>query len=180
MYGEVSYIDSDAETSLLAKAKVDDSEYYAKAGVVKSGTKDGTNMVIYKPIIEYQVPDQQGKKSLKVDGQLVHESSSAGLKWMMKGIKIRLPNTNEVVEIDGHFLKYREYRIGFDVDVKAKKGAHDLHLAGNIKNGDVKVDFKNTLNPYINFKLNGHIENEPQNVSFYEQYLLKRNQYWFK
>lgn len=158
--GQLSYITKSSERVLLAKAKIDAAEYYAKAGFLVNGNE---RRYVFKPIIEYQIPGEQGKKNLKVDGQLVREKTNIGAKYIIEGIKITLPNTNEIVDINGHLLYEPK---NYEFDVKAKKGEHNLNLNGNLKNSDVKVEFKNTLNPIINFKLNGHIENSNENVSF--------------
>lgn len=144
----------------MAKAKIDAAEYYGKIGFLVNGNE---RRYIFKPIIEYQVPDEQGKKNLKVDGQLIREKTNLGAKYIIEGLKITLPNSNEFVDIHGHLLYEPK---NYELDVKVKKGDHNLQLNGNLKNYDVRVEFKNTLNPIINFKVNGHIENTNENVSF--------------
>lgn len=160
VYAQVSYITKNTERVFLAKAKFDDYEVYAKAGALISGNEQ---RYIFKPIMEYQLPDEDFKRSFKVDGQLVREKTNVGAKYSVEGMKITLPNSNEVVDIDGHLIyEPRNY----ELDVNAKKGEHKMQLYGNLKNHDVKIEFQNTLNPIINFKINGHIENSDENVSF--------------
>lgn len=144
----------------MAKAKVDASEYYAKIGFLVNGNEQHQ---VFKPVIEYQMPDEQGKKNLKVEGQLVRDKTNVGVKYTIQGIKVNLPNSDEIVNVDGHFNYAPK---NYDLDVKVNKGDHKVQLSGNIKNNDVKVEFKNTLNPIINFKINGHFENTNDNVSF--------------
>lgn len=156
----------------MAKAKVDASEYYAKIGFLVNGNEQHQ---VFKPIVEYQIPDEQGKKNLKVEGQLVRDKTNVGVKYTIQGIKINLPNTDEIIDIDGH-LTYAPKN--YELDVKAKKGEHSVQLNGNIKNYDVKVEFKNTLNPIVNFKVNGHIENTNENVSYYEQFFMIAVIFW--
>lgn len=139
---------------------MDQEEYYAKAGFLVSGNE---RRYVFKPVIEYQIPDAQGKKNLKVDGQLIREKTRFGAKYIIEGIKVTLPSPNEIVNIQGHFLYEPK---NYELDLKATKGDHSLQLNGNLKNYDVRVEFKNTLNPIINFKVNGHIENTNENVSF--------------
>lgn len=148
----------------MAKAKLDDTEYYAKAGFLVNGNE---RRYVFKPIIEYQMPGEQGKQNLKVDGQLVREKTNLGAKYTIEGIKISQPNTNEIVDVNGYFLYEPK---NYELDVKAKKGDQNLHLSGSLKNYDVKVEFMNTLNPLINFKINGHIENTNDNVSLFKQF----------
>ncbi|XP_026318173.1 apolipophorins-like [Hyposmocoma kahamanoa] len=157
IYGQVSYITKNTERVLLAKAKIDAAEYYGKIGFLVNGNEQ---RYVFKPIIEYQVPDEQGKKNLKVDGQLIREKTNLGAKYIIEGLKITLPNSNEFVDIHGHLLYEPK---NYELDLKAKKGDHNLQLNGNLKNYDVRVEFKNTLNPIINFKVNGHIENTNEN-----------------
>ncbi|XP_049881562.1 apolipophorins [Pectinophora gossypiella] len=153
LYGEVAYINKPNERVAFVKAKLDAEEYYAKAGFIVQGNNKRS---VYKPIVEYQVPGEKGKHSLKVDGQLVREVNGPATKYTLEGIKITLPSSNEVVDVNGHF---NEEPKCLEVDLKAKKGEHNMLVSGSLKGSDVKLEFQNTLNPYVNFKFTGHFEN---------------------
>lgn len=153
LYGQVSYITKPSERVILLKAKMDAAEYYAKAGFIVQGNDRRS---VFKPIIEYQVPDKQGKHNLKVDGQLIREVNGPVTKYTLEAIKVTLPNSNDVVDLNGQFIQEPN---GMELDLKAKKGEHNILIDGSVKGPDVKIEFQNTLNPYINFKLIGHFEN---------------------
>lgn len=77
--------------------------------------------------------------------------------------QFNLPESNEPVTMMGHFS--REPR-KLDMDLKLMRGQHSVLLSSSLANYDFKADFQNTLNPYINFKVNGHFENAGE-VRFY-------------
>lgn len=72
-----------------------------------------------------------------------------------------LPNSNEPVSMEGHLSLEPKL---LEVDLKAKKGQHNMLFSGSLQGSDAKIEFQNTLNPYVNFKINGHFENN-KNVS---------------
>lgn len=150
VYGQVSYITKPNERVLLLKAKMDAIEYYAKAGFLVQGND---NRSVFKPILEYQLPDDKGKQTLKVDGQLIREVNGPVTKYSLEGIKITLPSTNEIVDLNGHLNQEPK---GYDLDLKAKKGEYNMLLSGSLKGGDYKLEFQNTLNPFVNFRLIGY------------------------
>lgn len=100
------------------------------------------------------MPGSEGKKSLKIDGQLIREKNGASTKYTLEGIKVNMPNTNEVIDING-FYQMDTKNI---IEVRAKKGEHNMFLKGSATKKDVAVEFTNTLNPNVNFKLDAHSE----------------------
>lgn len=75
--------------------------------------------------------------------------------------QFNIPNSNEPVNIEGHF---KQEPRSLETDIKLRKGQQNVLISGSLKGNDFEADFKNTLNPYINFKATGHIEND-QNVN---------------
>lgn len=65
------------------------------------------------------------------------------------------------MNIEGHLNQDPK---GVEMDLKGRLGAQNVLLSGSLKGYDVKLELQNTLNPFFNFKLNGHFENT-QNVS---------------
>lgn len=64
---------------------MDDMHYYARAGFTASGND---RRMIWRPVLEYELPDKNGKQSLKVDGQLVQETNGPAIKYTLEGIKV--------------------------------------------------------------------------------------------
>ncbi|CAK1546590.1 unnamed protein product [Leptosia nina] len=153
LYAQLSLFTKSNEQAILAKAKMDDMQYYARAGFTASGND---RRRVWKPILEYELPDKNGKQNLKIDGQLIQEINGPATRYTLEGIKVIIPNSNEPVNMEGHF-NYEPKLL--ELDLKAKKGQHNLLLSGSLKGSDAKLEFQNTLNPYVNFKLNGHFEN---------------------
>ncbi|CAH0764921.1 unnamed protein product [Diatraea saccharalis] len=152
LYGQASLYTSSSQYAVLLKGKVDKSEYYAKAGFAVQGNDRRS---VFRPIIEYEMPEQGGKKSIKVEGEIVRESSPPVTKYTLKGVKFHLPNAKDVVDING---QYSQLPNGMELDVKAKQGDYNCLLSGSLKGHDAKLEFQNNLNPNINFKVNGHFE----------------------
>lgn len=149
VYGQMSYITKPNERVLLVKAKTDAMEYYAKAGFIVQGNDQRS---VFKPILEYELPDEKGKQNLKVDGQVIREVNGPATKYTLEGIKISMPSSNDVVDLNGHFNHEPK---GFDMDIKGKKGDYTMLLSGSLKGSDYKLELQNTLNPYVNFRLTG-------------------------
>ncbi|VVC87559.1 unnamed protein product [Leptidea sinapis] len=152
VFGQISVFTKPTEQALLVKAKMDQMQYYGKIGFTAQGND---RRKIWKPVLEYEMPEN-GKQSLKVEGQLIQETNGPAVKYTLEGIKVNLPQNNEAVSIEGH---YKREPKAIEMDLKAKKGQHNLIFSGSLRGSDVKLDFQNTLNPFINFKLNGHFEN---------------------
>ncbi|XP_063370071.1 apolipophorins isoform X1 [Cydia amplana] len=149
--GQVSIYTKPSEYVLLVKANLDNEQYYARAGFNVQGNEQRS---VFKPVAEYELPGGKGKQSLKVDGQLVREVNGPKSKYTLEGIKISLPN-NEVVDITGHYVHEPN---SCEIDLKAKKGEHNVILGGSLKGHDFKLEFQNTLNAFVNFKASGHTE----------------------
>ncbi|XP_038219067.1 apolipophorins [Zerene cesonia] len=158
LHGQISFFTKPTEQALLVDAKIDSMAYYGKVGFNAQGND---RRKVWKPILEYELPDKGGRQNLKVDGQLIQESNGPAVRYTLEGIKVNLPNSNEPVNVEGHF-NYEPKVI--EMDLKAKKGQHNLLLSGSLKGYDVKLEFMNTLNPYVNFKINGHFENAKDTI----------------
>lgn len=156
LYGQMSLYNKPNEKIALVKASIDKAEYYAKAGFLVQGND---KRMVFTPIMEYQIPGEQGKQTLKVDGKLTREVNGPSTKYSLDGIKINIPNTNEIVEVNGHFNQEPK---GLELDLKAKKGDHNMMIGGSLKGYDAKLEFQNTLNPFVNFRVSGHFENRPE------------------
>lgn len=155
--GEVAlYMKPAKEYALLAKARMDAAEYYGRLGF--DVRREGSNE-IYKPVLEYSLPDNKGKQVVKVEGQITHDTGKHEVTWSLKNINAVFFHSNDPLDLNGH---YKTVPNGFDLDVKGKMGQHTLLLGASMKNADVKVEFQNTLNSYINFKINGHFENNKE------------------
>lgn len=139
---------------------MDNEEYFGRAGFNVKGNADRK---VFQPVLEYQMPGGQEKKSLKIDGQVVREIKGPETKYTLEGIKINMPN-NEVVDVNGNIAMQPS---GFDSELKAQKGEHKLSLNAQVKGPDGKIEFQNTLNPYVNFKANVHSEFQKDNVSIF-------------
>ena len=81
--------------------------------------------------------------------------------------QFNIPNSNEVVNFEGHFNSGQKL---IETDIKIKKGQQNLLLSGSLKGYDCKIEFSNTLNPYVNFRMNGHFENSHEVSIFYNFY----------
>ncbi|KAJ0171016.1 hypothetical protein K1T71_013215 [Dendrolimus kikuchii] len=135
----------------LVKVKLDDQEYYGKIGFNVQGNEARS---VYKPILEYKVPDESGtKREIKIDGQLVKESSGPQTKYTLQGIVIKLPN-NENLEMSGHVQTQSQTK-EVDFNVVAKDYAY---VRGSLKGYDFNLEFNNKLNAFVNFILKGHFE----------------------
>ncbi|KAL0810218.1 hypothetical protein ABMA28_011000 [Loxostege sticticalis] len=152
LYGQASLYTKPSEYALLLKGKMDQAVYYAKAGFSVQGDERRS---VFRPVVEYELPEQQGKKSLKVDGEIIRESNPPSTKYTLQGVKIHLPSAKDAIDVNGH---YSQAPNGMDLDLKAKQGDYNFLLSGSLKGHDVKVEFQNTLNPVVNFKVNGHFE----------------------
>ncbi|XP_050357243.1 apolipophorins [Nymphalis io] len=156
LFGQFSVNTKPTEYSLLMKAKMDNAQYYGRAGVNIEGNDKRS---VWKPVLEYELPGD-GKKNIKVDGQIIKEINGQASKYTLEGVKFNIPNSNEPVNIEGHF-KYEPKAI--ETDIKVKKGQQNVLFSGSLKGSDFKSEFMNTLNPYVNFRVSGHIENN-QNI----------------
>ncbi|XP_028026671.1 apolipophorins isoform X1 [Bombyx mandarina] len=152
LHAQISAYNKPNEMVALVKAKIDNLEYYAKAGFAVQGNAQRS---IYKPILEYQLAEDGGKKhEIKVDGQMVKESNGQITRYSLEGVQINLPNTEEPLQITGHAANQPQTR-EFDFDVAVKNFAS---LKGGVKGTNVNLEFENKLNPVINFKLKGIFE----------------------
>lgn len=142
---------------------MDAAEYYGRLGfdVHNEGSKD-----VYKPVLEYSLPDNKGKQVVKIEGQITHESETRKITWNLKNINTVFFHSNDPLDVNGH---YQTLADGFVLDVKGKMGQHTMLLGASAEGKDFKVEFQNTLNPYINFKINGHSENDDE-VSTYHNF----------
>lgn len=139
--------------SILLKAKLDNSEYYGKAGVSIHGDEKRS---VLKPLIEYKLnlPDEQGVQKLDIKGEIIREQQDpARVVYTMKGIQISSKTVNEVIELNGQVTKFQN---GVSMDIKAKKGDHNVLLKGTVSSDTLQLEFQNTLNSNINFKVDGH------------------------
>lgn len=157
--GQVSMTRSPSELTMVVKGKYDANEIYGKLGF---NVKGGGGRTVYQPVAEYKMPGENEKHNIPISGQVIEEVSDSRRKYTVDGVKLNLPNMRDPICIDGHFASGGAKDVEFDVTVK------DLAtLKGSLKNHDVTAEFKNRLNPYINFGLKGHFENEMGNVSNY-------------
>ncbi|XP_039760975.1 apolipophorins [Pararge aegeria] len=152
LYGQVSVYTKSNEYALVMKAKMDEASYYGRVGLNIEGND---RRHVYKPVLEYQVP-KNAKKNINVDGQIIQEKTGDGVKYTISGVKFNLPETNEPVTLMGHLSKEPKK---LEIDLKLMKGQHNIILSSSLANYDFKADFQNTLNRFINFKVNGHFEN---------------------
>ncbi|RVE54932.1 hypothetical protein evm_000299 [Chilo suppressalis] len=152
LYGQASLYTSSSQYAVLLKGKMDHAVYYAKAGFTVQGNDKRS---VFRPIIEYELPEQGGKKSIKVEGEIIREISPPVTKYTMQGVKLHLPNAKDVVDING---QYSQLPNGMELDLKAKQGDYNCMLSGSLKGHDAKLELRNNLNPNVNFKLNGHFE----------------------
>ncbi|XP_045779870.1 apolipophorins [Maniola jurtina] len=152
LYGQFSVYTKPSEYALVMKAKMDEASYYGRVGLNIEGND---RRHVYKPVLEYQVP-QSPKKNIHVDGQIIEEKTGAGVKYTVSDVKFNLPESNEPVTLMGHFSREPKK---MEMDLKMMKGQHNAMLSASLANYDFKADFRNTLNPYVNFKINGHFEN---------------------
>ncbi|CAG9133770.1 unnamed protein product [Plutella xylostella] len=157
LQGQIALLTKPTEYVCVIKAKMDAEEYFARAGFNVQGNDQHK---VFKPTLEYLMPGGGEKKSLKIDGQVIRDVNGPTTKYSLQGIKINLPNS-EVVDINGH-VGIAGHNV--EGDIKAKKGEHNLLVSGSYKDHDVKAEFRNTLNPYLNFKVNGHAENQKGNI----------------
>ncbi|CAH2060387.1 unnamed protein product, partial [Iphiclides podalirius] len=155
--GEVAlFTKPNKEYALLTKAKIDNAEYYGRLGfdVHKEGQK-----VIYKPVLEYLLPDNKGKQVVRIEGQISHNTQINEITWSLRNINAVFFHSNDPLELNG---LYRSSPNGFNFDAKGKMGQHTMLLITSMRNAEFKLEFQNTLNPYINFKINGHFENNKE------------------
>lgn len=94
------------------------------------------------------------KKSVKIDGQIIQEGTGRAGKFNFNGVKINLPSSNEVVDINGQIIMDP-----LSLEMKAKKGEHNAVIKANYNGKDIGLLFTNTLNPNVNFKFNGKFDN---------------------
>lgn len=92
-YAEGRITENQNEKSVMAKFGHDQNEFYGKIGILISGPR---NKLIYKPILEYKVPEGIQSIPIKVSGQLVAEETAAGRKYTFDKVKISLPNNQEL------------------------------------------------------------------------------------
>lgn len=159
LHGQMSLLTKSNEYAAVIKAKMDAVEYFARAGFNVQGNDQRK---VFTPVLEYQMPGEQGKKSLKIDGLVIKEKQGDNTKYQLQGIKVNLPN-KEVVDINGDVII--QPNNGFEGDIKAKKGEHSMLLSGSLKDKDGKIEFQNTLNPNVNFKVVAHSEFQKGHVS---------------
>ncbi|XP_041983389.1 apolipophorins [Aricia agestis] len=153
LYNQISLYTKPNEYALMVEAKLDDAHYYLRAGLDINGND---KRKVMKPVVEYQVPSDKGKQNVKVEGQIIREDNGNAKKYTMQGVKLNLPNSPTVIVCDGHFATDPK---GVEMDLKINQGQQRVLLSGALKDHDVKIEFQNTINPYINFKVNGHFEN---------------------
>ncbi|CAH0599019.1 unnamed protein product [Chrysodeixis includens] len=147
--GQASFYRKPNELTVLVKGKYDASEIYGKLGFNIQG---GGNRRVYKPIAEYQVTGQD-KSSIPISGQVVEETGDGKKKYTIQDVKVTIPGRKDPICIDGHFSSGSDRDLDFDTTVK------DLAtLKGSVRKNNVNVEFTNKLNPFINFRLNGHFE----------------------
>lgn len=152
VHGQIGGYSKPNELVGLVKLKVDDQEYYGKVGFNVQGNDARS---IYKPILEYRVPDESGaKREIKIDGQLIKETSGPQTKYTLDGIVVNLPN-NENLEMSGHVQTQSQTK-EIDFNLEAKDYAY---VRGSLKGYDFNLEFNNKLNAFVNFILKGHIEN---------------------
>lgn len=98
-YVEARITNTQQEKSIMGKFGYDQTEFYGKLGILISGPQ---NKIVYKPIIEYKVPDGVQSLPVRVDGQVVAEETAKGKKYTLDNVKIILPNGQEV-SVNGNF-----------------------------------------------------------------------------
>ncbi|XP_063834944.1 apolipophorins isoform X2 [Ostrinia nubilalis] len=152
VHGQVSLYTKPSEYALVLKGKLDNDNYYGKAGFSVQGDERRS---VFRPVIEYEMPQQNGKKSLKIDGEVIRENNQQSTKYTLQGVKVHLPNAKDAVDVNGHLSTNPQ---GIDLDLKAKQGEYNCLLGVNVNGHDFKAEFQNNLNPVINFRLNGHVE----------------------
>lgn len=69
----------------MMKAQMDDAIYYGRAGVTIAGNERRS---VYKPVLEYQLPGENGKKTISVDGQITRENTGDNVKYTLDGVKV--------------------------------------------------------------------------------------------
>lgn len=150
--GQATFYRKPNEMTFVVKGKYDKNDIYGKVGFNIQG---GGSRKVYKPVAEYQMPGEKDKHNIAISGQVVEQVDNGRTKYSIENIKIDLPNVKDPICIDGHFATSENREVDFDTTVK------DLAtLKGSVKKNDVFVEFQNKLNPYINFRLKGHFENE--------------------
>ncbi|KAL4704767.1 hypothetical protein ACJJTC_016888 [Scirpophaga incertulas] len=153
--GQASLYTSPSQYAVLLKGKVDQAEYFAKAGFSVQGNEQRS---VFRPLVEYELPEQGGKKSLKIDGEIIREVNQPVTKYTLQGVKVHLPNAKDAVNINGH---YSQMPNGLELDLKAQQGSYNFELSGHQKGPDAKLEFQNNLNPNVNFRVSGHFEYGP-------------------
>ncbi|KAJ8950746.1 hypothetical protein NQ318_011239 [Aromia moschata] len=136
------------EISLLARFNHDQVEYYAKAGIASTvNQKRG----VFRPILEYRTPGNN-QLPVQVQGQLIVEYEST-YKYVFDNVKVIFPNQK--------FYSLKGYISG--------EPSWDLTLSSEQELGTTKgrlsfqplkfnVEFRNTINPNINFHGKGEFD----------------------
>ncbi|CAG5023070.1 unnamed protein product [Parnassius apollo] len=172
--GEVAlYTKANKEYALLAKAKIDSAEYYGRLGF--DVHREGSNS-IYKPVLEYLVPDNKEKQVVRIDRQITYDMKQSQISWNLRNINAVIFQSNDPLDLNGY---YKSLNNGFDLDVKGKMGQHTMLLFASMNNAEFKLEFQNSLNPYINFKVvhndidlwySGDLRNSQNRVTFNQFY----------
>lgn len=160
-HAQVSLLLKPNEYVALVKTQWGEDQYYGRAGFTIQGNNKRS---VYKPVVEFQVP-KQDKKAFNIDGQIVKEVNGVNTKYTLEGIKINMPSSNDIVDINGFYSNDKKTH---KVELKANKGEHNGVFKGSLVGLDYNAEFTNTLNPNVNFRLKGKSDNDikKKHVSF--------------
>lgn len=85
LLGQLSLNTKPNDYSLVVKAQMDQISYYGRVGANIEGNDRRS---VWRPILEYQFPGD-GKKNIKVDGQITKEVNGPVTKYTLDGVRVR-------------------------------------------------------------------------------------------
>ncbi|XP_053619006.1 apolipophorins isoform X2 [Plodia interpunctella] len=153
IHTEAAFYRKPTDLSLLLKADYDDKKYYAKAGFSIHGDE---NRSVLKPYLEYLLGGgDKGPTKVTINGEIQKVKNGPKTVYDIKGLKLKSEGMNEVIDLNGQ-VAVTDSPVRVEVDLNGKQGQHNVLLRGNLASDTLSVEFQNTLNNNINFKLNGH------------------------
>ncbi|GLV37036.1 apolipophorin [Carabus blaptoides fortunei] len=154
---EAVITDTAEEKSIMAQFQFDNSQYLAKIGVAVKGN---AAKQIYRPLIEYQTPNDivktkgNRKPDYTVEGQVIYEQTGETKKYTFDHVKLISPGQPAIL-VNGYIA--REGPTTYSADLAVKRESVTVNSKGKIQFGPnslkLNAEMQNSVNPSANFNL---------------------------
>ncbi|XP_068902272.1 apolipophorins [Tenebrio molitor] len=160
---------TDTEKSILLRLVQDKDEYFGKVGVSVQGSPD---RAIYKPIVEYKIPQGSGVQvpSYTVKGQVIVERKGPdNVIYNLDNVRLVNPEKKEI-SINGKLGQEPETVFA---DVTVSDGGSSASFNGKLRANPVLVKYnaelKNSVNPHVNIRVKGELSRHDEEIKNFFQ-----------